>query len=104
MRPFAIVILFLSALACEGALADKAELVCINPKDDPPGPDTTVACYSDDGCAVAESFGAEPIRDFDTDSAPFALARGKISAIVTSARDIIKVAEANGAVCSERKK
>lgn len=102
MRPFAILVLAFATLSCHGARADKAELVCINPKDDPPGPDTTVACYSDKGCAVAESFGAEPIRDYDKESAPFALARGKISAIVTAAQDIIKTAEANGAVCRDQ--
>lgn len=76
------------------------ETICTNPKDDPPGPDTTAACYSDSGCAFAESLGAEPIRDYDVGSAPFALARGKISAIVTTSKDVIKTAEANGAKCN----
>ena len=66
------------AIAAEPAV----ETICTNPKDDPPSPDTTVACYSDAGCALAETLGAEPIRDYDVGSAPFALARGKISAII----------------------
>lgn len=81
-----------------------AETVCTNPNDDPPGPGTTVACYSDAGCAIAQAFGAEPIRDYDLESAPFALARGKISAIVTSDADVIRIAKTNGAICRAQKK
>ncbi len=83
------------AIAAEPAV----ETICTNPKDDPPGPDTTVACYSDAGCALAETLGAEPIRDYDVGSAPFALARGKISAIIATSKDLIKTAQANGAKC-----
>ncbi|MFT3730917.1 MAG: hypothetical protein QM780_05735 [Hyphomicrobium sp.] len=100
MRMLAYLVAILASLSCAAA---HAETVCINPKDDPPGPDTTVACYSDAGCKVAESFGAEPIRDYDAESAPFALARGKISAIITTAKDVIKIAEANGAECHPQK-
>ena len=88
------------AVAGESAV----EIICTNPKDDPPGPDTTVACYSDTGCAFAESLRAEPVRDYDAGSAPFALARGKISAIVATSKDLIKTAEANGAKCEPAKK
>lgn len=49
--------LVVGLLTCTAA---RAESVCTNPEDDPPGPDATVACYSDTGCALAESFGAEP--------------------------------------------
>ncbi len=81
------------------AAGNAGETICTNPKDDPPGPDTTVACYSDASCALAESLGAEPIRDYDVGSAPFALARGKISAIIATSKDLIKTAQANGAKC-----
>ena len=86
------------------AAENAAEIICTNPKDDPPGPDTTVACYSDAGCALAETLGAEPIRDYDVGSAPFALARGKISAIIAASKDLIKTAEANGAKCRPAEK
>ncbi|ADJ22702.1 hypothetical protein Hden_0885 [Hyphomicrobium denitrificans ATCC 51888] len=88
------------AIAAEPAV----ETICTNPKDDPPGPDTTVACYSDAGCALAETLGAEPIRDYDVGSAPFALARGKISAIIATSKDLIKTAQANGAKCQPANK
>lgn len=88
------------AIAAEPAV----ETICTNPKDDPPGPDTTVACYSDAGCALAETLGAEPIRDYDVGSAPFALARGKISAIIATSKDLIKTAQANGAKCQSASK
>jgi len=104
MRTLPLVFLVFASLACPAAHASDPEIVCINPKDDPPGPDSTVACYSDAGCALAESFGAEAIRDYDTESAPFALARGKISGIITAAPDVIKVAKTNGAVCQPPKK
>ncbi|CAA2142572.1 hypothetical protein HYPP_03595 [Hyphomicrobium sp. ghe19] len=104
MRTLPLLFLSLACFTCPAVHAGQGEIVCINPKDDPPGPDSTVACYSDEGCAVAESFGAEGIRDCDAESAPFALARGKISAIVTAAPDLIKIAEANGAVCQPHKK
>ena len=88
------------AIAAEPAV----ETICTNPKDDLPGPDTTVACYSDAGCALAETLGAEPIRDYDVGSAPFALARGKISAIIATSKDLIKTAQANGAKCQPANK
>jgi hypothetical protein len=88
-----------AAVPLAAATENAAETICTNPKDDPPGPDTTVACYSDASCAIAESFGAEPIRDYDVGSAPFALARGKISAIIATSKDLIKTAQANGAKC-----
>jgi len=102
MRALVCILMLSSAtVAVEQAAAadDAVETICINPKDDPPGPDTTVACYSDAGCALAESLGAEPVRDYDVGSAPFALARGKISAIVATSKNVIKTAQANGAKC-----
>lgn len=102
MRALICILMLSSATAIvqhAGAAENAAEVLCTNPKDDPPGPDTTVACYSDTGCAIAESLGAEPVRDYDVGSAPFALARGKISAIITTSKDLIKTAQANGAKC-----
>lgn len=101
MRALVCILMLGSGTALvQHAVADNtAEVICTNPKDDPPGPDSTVACYSDTGCAIAESLGAEPVRDYDAASAPFALARGKISAIIATSTDLIKTAQANGAKC-----
>lgn len=63
--------------------------------------DTTIACYSDAGCARAANLGGEPIRDFDQESAPFALARGKISAIISDSEAMIAAAEKAGANCAK---
>ena len=81
------------------AQAADPEVVCTNPKYGPPGADDTVACYSEAGCALARSFGAEAIADYDPASAPFALARGKIGAVITSDKKLIETAKANGAAC-----
>jgi Asp/Glu/hydantoin racemase len=59
----------------------------------------TIACYSDAGCKFAASLGAEPIRDFDSASAPFALARGKIVGIVTSSALMLKKIKQVGGSC-----
>lgn len=63
--------------------------------------DTTIACYSDAGCARAAKLGGEPIRDFDQESAPFALARGKISAIVSASEAMTAKSKDVGALCAE---
>ena len=47
------------------------------------------------GCSFVASLGADPIRDFEQDSAPFALARGKITGIVTSSAPLIKKDQAS---------
>jgi hypothetical protein len=107
MRTFLCILLLLSigpAAIQVSSAAENSEAICINPKDDPPGPNSTAACYTDGGCALIESLGAEPVRDYDVESAPFALARGKISAIVTASKDLIKTSEANGAKCRPAKK
>lgn len=59
----------------------------------------TVACYSDEGCRLATSLGGDPVRDFDEDSAPFALARGKIAAIVTSSTALMQRIRKAGGSC-----
>lgn len=107
MRSLVCMLMVCSGMAfAQPAIAAEptVETICTNPKDDPPGPDTTVACYSDAGCALAETLGAEPIRDYDVGSAPFALARGKISAIIATSKDLIKTAQANGAKCQPANK
>ncbi len=79
-----------------GALAGAVEHVCITATQASYDGET-IACYSDAGCRHAERMGGEPVRDYDETSAPFALARGKIAAIVTSsARLMNSIAKAGG--------
>ena len=59
----------------------------------------TAACYSDDGCTYIVKLGADPIRDFDQASAPYALARGKIAAIVTGFPALVQKVESLGGAC-----
>ena len=61
----------------------------------------TAACYSDEGCAFIVKIGADPVRDFDPASAPYALARGKIVAIVTSYWALIRKVKGVGGSCSK---
>ena len=69
--------LFLACtLASSGVTAAIGEQICTHGQYPEKG--DTVACYSDAGCSFAASTGAESIRDYALDSAPFALARGKI--------------------------
>jgi hypothetical protein len=64
-----------------------------------PEPGDSVACYSDAGCRFAVTLGAEPVRDYDVESAPFALARGKITAIITSSPSLIGKIKQVGGSC-----
>lgn len=75
------------------------QFMCINSKQGQPEKGDTIACYSDEDCRYAVALGGEPIRDFDPASAPFALARGKISAIVTSSPKLIDETEKAGGAC-----
>jgi Asp/Glu/hydantoin racemase len=59
----------------------------------------SVACYSDAGCRFAASLGAEPVRNFSPSSAPFALARGKITGIITSSSGLITQIKKEGGSC-----
>ncbi len=61
----------------------------------------TAACYSDNGCAFIVKLGADPVREFDQASAPYALARGKIVAIVTSYPALIRKVKSVGGSCSK---
>jgi hypothetical protein len=81
--------LFLAgALASSGLAAAIGEQFCTHGGQDPQKGDS-VACYSDAGCRFAASLGAEPVRNFSPGSAPFALARGKITGIITSSSGLI---------------
>lgn len=60
----------------------------------------TIACYSEAGCAHAQKMGGDAVRDYDVASAPFALARGKIAAIVTSSEQLIKNVTKAGGNCA----
>lgn len=59
----------------------------------------TAACYSDEGCAYIVKLGADPIRDFEQASAPYALARGKIVAIVARFPALVQKVKSLGGVC-----
>lgn len=85
-----------SLLLPQPATAD--EIVCVI------GSPTTfqndsIACYNNSGCAHAVAMGGDVAPDYDPDSAPFALARGKIAAIVGPSPELQKAAEAQGARC-----
>ncbi len=84
------------------AADDRGEFICINAKLGGPEKGDTIACYSDAGCKYAASLGGEPIRDYDAASAPFALARGKIGAIVAAPGKFIDKIKAAGASCRPR--
>jgi hypothetical protein len=79
----AMALLVAVTLASSTVTAANGEQFCTHGGQNPEKGDT-VACYSDAGCRFAASLGAEPVRDFSPSSAPFALARGKITGIVTS--------------------
>jgi hypothetical protein len=64
-----------------------------------PGGGDSVACYSDAGCRFAASLGAEPVRNFSPSSAPFALARGKITGVITSSSGLITRIKKVGGSC-----
>jgi len=59
----------------------------------------SVACYSDTGCRFAATLGADPVRGYGPSSAPFALARGKITGIVTSSSGLIAEIRKVGGSC-----
>jgi hypothetical protein len=86
------------ALAAVDVTAANGEQFCTHGGQNPVKGDT-VACYSDAGCRFAASLGAEPVRNFDPSSAPFALARGKITGIVTSSSSLITQIRKAGGSC-----
>jgi hypothetical protein len=99
VRVFFVLVSALIVFTSLVAQAGEPEVICTNPKFGPPGAGDTIACYSQAGCARARSLGGEAITDYDAASAPFALARGKIGAIITSDKKLIETAKANGAAC-----
>lgn len=58
-----------------------------------------IACYSDSGCNLVQSRGAEPVRDYDTASVAAALGREKIEGIVTESAAIMKTIRGYGYEC-----
>jgi hypothetical protein len=87
-----------SALASSGVAAAIGEQFCTHGGQGPQKGDS-VACYSDAGCQFAASLGAEPVRNFSPSSAPFALARGKITGVITSSSGLITQIKKVGGSC-----
>ena len=90
--------LLVAELAGPAAAAANGEQLCTHGGQKPEKGDS-VACYSDAGCKFAGSLGAEPVRGYDQSSAPFALARGKITGIVTSSVGLIAQIKKVGGAC-----
>ena len=95
-RWFATALLLAGALASSGVTAAIGEQFCTHGGVDPQKGDS-VACYSDAGCRFAASL--EPVRNFSPSSAPFALARGKITGIITSSSGLITQIKTVGGSC-----
>lgn len=87
-----------SATANAEPSSASANVVC-KMKDTTSFENDTIACYDSAGCSTANELGGEPVEDYDIKSAPFALARGKIGAIVTSSPELIAAAKKVGAEC-----
>ena len=88
----------LVAVTLAGPTAANGDQLCTHGGQKPEKADS-VACYSDAGCMFAGSLGAEPVRGYDQSSAPFALARGKITGIVTSSAGLIAQIKKVGGAC-----
>jgi len=95
---FAAAVFLAGALASSGVTAANGEQFCTHGGQNPQQGDS-VACYSDAGCRFAATLGADPVRGFDPSSAPFALARGKITGIVTSSSGLIAEIRKVGGSC-----
>ena len=98
LHGFATALFLAGALASSGVTAAIGEQFCTHGGQDPQKGDS-VACYSDAGCRFAASLGAEPVRNFSPSSAPFALARGKITGIITSSSGLITQIKKVGGSC-----
>ena len=94
---FAAALLVAATLSGPAATAADGELLCTHGSSPEKG--DSVACYSDAGCRYAASLGADPVRGYATDSAPFALARGKITGIVTASSGLITQIKKVGGSC-----
>jgi hypothetical protein len=97
---FAAAVLLAGALASSGVIAANREQFCTHGGQNPQQGDS-VACYSDAGCRFAATLGADPVRGYDPSSAPFALARGKITGIITSSSGLIARISKVGGSCRE---
>ena len=101
-KPFhgwlAAAVVLAAALASSGVTAANGEQFCTHGGQNPQQGDS-VACYSDTGCRFAATLGADPVRDYDPSSAPFALARGKITGIITSSSGLIAEIRKVGGSC-----
>jgi Asp/Glu/hydantoin racemase len=97
-RWLATTLLVAITLTSSAVTAATGEQFCTHGGQNPVKGDS-VACYSDAGCRFAASLGAEPVRDFSPSSAPFALARGKITGIVTSSSGLITQIRKAGGSC-----
>jgi hypothetical protein len=95
---FATALFLTGALVSSGVTAAIGEQFCTHGGQDPQKGDS-VACYSDAGCRFAASLGAEPVRNFSPSSAPFALARGRITGIITSSSGLITQIKKVGGSC-----
>jgi hypothetical protein len=96
-RWFATTLFLAGVLASSGMMAAIGEQFCTHGGQPQKG--DSVACYSDAGCRFAASLGAEPVRNFSPSSAPFALARGKITGIITSSSGLITQIKKVGGSC-----
>lgn len=76
------------------------ELFCAKPATIAWDDSTTIACYSDSGCAYAESLGAYVARDYDLKSVVAALGREKIDGVVTSSSAIVDAVKGFGYACA----
>jgi hypothetical protein len=96
---FAAAVFLVGAVASSGVTAANDEQICTHGGQNPQQGDS-VACYSDAGCRfAAAAFGADPVRDYDPSSAPFALARGRITGIITSSSGLIAEIRRVGGSC-----
>jgi hypothetical protein len=95
---FAAAVVVTGVLAGSGLMAADGEQFCTHGGQNPQQGDS-VACYSDTGCRFAATLGADPVRGYDPSSAPFALARGKITGIVTSSSGLIAEIRKVGGSC-----
>jgi hypothetical protein len=97
-RWLAAAVVLAGALASSGVTAEDGEQFCTHGGQNPQQGDS-VACYSDTGCRFAVTLGADPVRGYDPSSAPFALARGKITGIITSSSGLIAEIRKVGGSC-----
>ena len=97
MSLMAIAIAFAGNSRASAALV---EMVCITAKQ-ASYVGESIACYSDTGCSQAEAMGGDAILNYDVQSAPYALARGKIAAIITTSPQLIEKIRTVGGKCTK---